>query len=67
MTAPRTWWNVTHPEHPARLVVAARNNDEARALAWTRWYGRAPRNELEVLTRAACSVENSEVPADSSP
>lgn len=62
----RTWWNVTHPEHPARLVVAARSADEARALAWTRWYGRSPRNEFEVLLRAAFSVENSEMPADSS-
>ena len=65
MNAPKTWWNVSHPEHPARVVVAAHSDDEARALAWVRWYGRAPRNELELLMRAACSAENSEVPADS--
>ena len=60
-----TWWNVTHPELPVRVVVAARTEEEARALAWTRWYRRAPRNELEALMRAACSAENSGVPADS--
>ena len=66
MSAPRTWWNVSHPAHPARLLVAARRADEDRALAWMQWYGRTPRNELEVLAREACSAENSEVPADSS-
>ena len=65
-TPRRTWWNVTHPDHPARLGVAARSADEARALAWTRWHGRSPRNGFEVLLRAAFSVENSEMPADSS-
>ena len=64
MAAPRTWWNVTHPEHAVRVVVAARSSDEAQALAWLRWYGRPPRNDLERLTRAACAVENSEVPAE---
>ena len=59
----RTWWNVTHPEHPARLVVAARSAEEARALAWTRWYGQAPRVEIEGLMREAFSVENADVPA----
>ena len=56
---------MTHPEHPARLVVAARSAEEARALAWTRWYGRAPRDELEGLMREAFSVENADVPAES--
>ena len=64
-TSTPTWWNVSHPEHPARLVVAARSGDEARSLAWMRWYGHSPRTELEQLMRAACSAENSEVAAGS--
>ena len=48
--------NVTRPEHPARLVVTARSDDEARARAWIRWYGRPPRNELELLTREKATV-----------
>ena len=60
-----TWWNVSHAELPARLVVAAGSGDEARSLAWMRWYGQPPRNELEALMRAACSADNSEVPAES--
>ena len=57
---------LNHPEHPARLVVAAESADEARALARTRWYGRSPRNEFEALLCEAFSVENIEAPADSS-
>ena len=51
-------------EQPARLVVAAGNGDEAHALAWWPWYGRAPRSELEGLIREACSVEATEIPTD---
>ena len=36
----RTYWNVEHPEARLRLVVPVRTEDEARALAWRRWYGR---------------------------
>lgn len=59
----RTWWNVTHPERGVRVVVAARSAEEARALAWMRWYGRGPGDELEALMREACSVEDTDVPA----
>ena len=56
---PRTHWTVEHPEAPARLVVAARTEDEARALAWRRWYGREPTTAFDERMRAAFSVTNS--------
>ena len=62
--APRTHLTVEHPEVPARLVVAARSDDEARALAWRRWYGREPTTELDGLLRAAFSVTDSGEPAE---
>ena len=55
-TALRTHWTVEHPEVSARLVVAARSDDEARALAWRRWYCREPTTEFEELLRAAFAV-----------
>ena len=61
---PRTYWTVRHPEVPARLVVAARSAEEARALAWRRWYGREPRTELEELLREAFSATDSGEPAE---
>ena len=61
---PRTHWTVEHPEVPARLVVAARSEEEARAIAWRRWYHREPRTELEVLLRAAFWVTDSAEPAE---
>ena len=67
MTTPsrrRTHWTVEHPEVPARLVVAARSDEEARALVWCQWYHREPRTELEVLLRAAFSVRDSGEPAE---
>ena len=60
----RTHWTVEHPEVPARLVVAARSDEEARALAWCRWYGREPTTEFDELLRAAFSVTNSGEPAE---
>lgn len=36
----RTHWTVQHPELAVHLVVAARADEEARAIAWLRWYGR---------------------------
>ena len=42
----RTYWNVEHPEARLRLVVPARTEDEARALAWRRWYGREAEETL---------------------
>ena len=62
--APRTHWTIEHPEVPARLVVAARSADEARTLAWRRWYGREPTTELEEHLRAAFAVTNSGEPAE---
>ena len=55
----RTHWRVEHPEAAVRLVVAARTEDEARALAWRRWYDREPTRELDELLRAAFSVTDS--------
>ena len=55
----RTHWTVKHPEVPARLVVAAYTEDEARALAWHGWYGREPTTEFDELLRAAFSVTDS--------
>ena len=49
LTPPRRRWIVAHPE------VAT--SDEARHIAWHRWYGRAPRGDLEELLYAALSVE----------
>ena len=51
--SPRTHWNVEHPELAVRLVIAACTDDEARAIAWRRWYGREPTTEFEELLRAA--------------
>ena len=56
---PRTYWRVEHPEVAARLVVAARTDDDARAIAWRRWYGREPATEFEKLLRAAFSATDS--------
>ena len=55
----RTHRTVEHPESPARLVVAAYTEDEARALAWRRWHGREPTTEFDELLRAAFSVTDS--------
>ena len=52
----RTYWNVEHPEARLRLVVPVRTEDEARALAWRRWYGREPTTEFADRLRAAFSV-----------
>ena len=60
----RTYWRVEHPEVAARLVVAARADDEARAIAWRRWYGREPRSEFEELLREAFSATDSGEPAE---
>ena len=61
---PRTYWRVEHPEVAAHLVVAARTEDEAQAIAWRRWYGREPRTEFEELLRAAFSATDSGEPAE---
>ena len=58
-TALRTHWTIQHPELAVRLVVAARTDDEARTLAWRRWYGREPTTEFEELLRAAFSATDS--------
>ena len=48
----------THVELGVTAVVAAGSDVEARARPWREWYGRAPRDELEALTREACEAEN---------
>ena len=60
----RTHWTVEHPEVAARLVVAARNDDEARAISWRRWYGREPTTEFQELLCAAFSATDSGEPAE---
>ena len=60
----RTHWTVEHPEVPARLVVAARTEDDARALAWRRWYGHEPTTAFDERLRAAFSVTDSGEPAE---
>ena len=62
-TGKLTWSKVRHPEVAVSVVVEAGIDGEAeRAAAWIRWYGRAPRDELEGLMREACSVEQTEAP-----
>ena len=60
----RMYWNVEHPEARLRLVVPARTEDEARALAWRRWYGREPTTEFDDRLRAAFSVTDSGEPVE---
>ena len=60
----RTYWNVEHPEARLRLVVPVRTEDEARALAWRRWYGREPTTEFDDRLRAAFSVTDSGEPVE---
>ena len=62
-TALRTHWTVEHAEVAVRLVVAARSDDEARAIAWRQWYGPEPTTEFEELLRAAFSATDSGEPA----
>ena len=66
MTAPprRTHWNVEHPELAVRMVVAARTEDEAQAIAWRQWYGPEPTTEFDELLRAAFSATDSGEPAE---
>ena len=56
---PRTYWHVEHPEVAALLVVVARSNEEARSIAWRKWYRRKPTTEFEELLRSAFSVGDS--------
>ena len=60
----RTYWRVEHPEVAPALVGAARTDDEARAIAWRRWYGREPTTEFDELLRAAFSATGSGEPAE---
>ena len=60
----RTYWHVQHPELAVHLVVAARSDDEARTLAWRRWYGPEPTTKFEELLRAAFSATDSGEPAE---
>ena len=46
-------------------MVAARTEDEARALAWRRWYAREPTTAFDERLRAALSVTDSGEPAES--
>ena len=43
---------------------AARTDDEARAIAWRRWYAREPTTEFDERLRAAFSATDSGEPAE---
>ena len=58
----RPYWRA--PRGSARLVGAARTDDEARAIAWRRWYGREPTTEFDERLRAAFSATDSGEPAE---
>ena len=66
MTAPppRTRWRFERTEVAARLVVAARTDDEARAIPWRRWYGREPTTEFDEQLCAGFSTTDSGEPAE---
>ena len=58
-----TLWTVTHPEQPARIEVAARTPEEARRVAWQRWYRRPVRDGLDELMRDAFDAQDTGRPA----
>ena len=60
----RTHWNVEHREAGVRVTVAARTEDETRALAWRRWYGRDPTNEFDERLRAEFLVRDCGIPVE---
>ena len=51
----RTYWHVQHPELVVHLVVAARTDDEARTLAWRRWY-RLTSRWIHTLRSGSCLI-----------
>ena len=57
LTPPRRRWTVSHPEVALGETIEVATSDEAWRIAWHRWYGRAPRGDLEELLYAALSVE----------
>ena len=61
-TLPRKRWTVSHPEVALDETIEVPTSEEARRIAWRRWYGRAPRGDLEELLYAALSVEQTREP-----
>ena len=66
-TRPYTLWGVTHPEHFVRIEVPARSHEEARSVAWTRWYRRPVRTGLDELMREAFDVQDTGKSAQQDP
>ena len=64
---PYTLWVVTHPEHPARIEVPARSPEEARRVAWERWYRRPVQTGIDELMRDAFHVRDTGKPAEERP
>ena len=61
--ATRALWVVTHPELRVRIEVPARSPEEARRVAWQRWYGRPIEGGLDELMRDAFEARNTGKPA----
>ena len=63
METTRSYWTVDHPEAARRVVVAARSDTEARALAWREWYGGKASTLFETVLRDAFAARNTGEPA----
>ena len=61
-TQPYTLWAVSHPELFVRIEVPARSHEEARRVAWRRWYRRPVRTGLDELMRDAFTTEDTGKP-----
>ena len=66
-TRPFTLWTVTHPDHFVRIEVSARSAEEARRVAWQRWYRLPVRTDLAALMREAFGTDDTGVPAEKEP
>ena len=64
---PYTMWGVTHPEHFVRIEVPARSPEEARRVAWKRWYRRPVQSGLDELMRDALDAQDTGKPVEGEP
>ena len=64
---PYTLWSVSHPEHFVRIEVPARSPEEARRVAWQRWYRRPVRTGLDELMRDAFDAQDTGKPVEQEP
>ena len=63
-TRPFTLWTVTRPEQCVRIEVSVRSAEEARRVAWQRWYRLPVRTDLDALMREAFGTDDTGVPAE---